>query len=228
LRSILSASPQTETRYIAPPDLVKRMAEKVTAEFRFGQQATLICDKHKGPIISTLPMKTLMGILGYDEAHRGVKRIEPIDFKYIRGEVVTATIPGADIYATLYFPDGMHQFYRASITGDQLIVEYAWLNDMILLGSPEGNARVAASLFGFNMEVTSLENVKHKQQTYAKILPIDDDVRKRFIQWATDKFGIYSLGRFATWRPGLLLDDLVNDVRVIQKIVTRGSYDHRK
>ncbi len=48
------------------------------------------------------------------------------------------------------------------------------------------------------------------------------------MMWATDNFNIYSLGRFATWRPGLLLDDLVNDIRVIQKIADHGNYDHRK
>jgi hypothetical protein len=61
-----------------------------------------------------------------------------------------------------------------------------------------------------------------------KILPIDEDIRRRFIMWASDNFGIYSLGRFATWRPGLQLDDLVNDVRVIQRISSTNSYDYRK
>ncbi len=60
-----------------------------------------------------------------------------------------------------------------------------------------------------------------------KILPIDEDVRKRFIMWASDKHQVYSLGRFATWRPGLLLDDVVNDVRVIQRIHKQGNYEHR-
>ena len=71
-------------------------------------------------------------------------------------------------------------------------------------------------------------NGKLKEQKYAKILPIDNRERKRFIAWATDTHNIYSLGRFATWRPGLLLDDLVHDVRVIQRIVEHGPYDHRK
>jgi hypothetical protein len=34
--------------------------------------------------------------------------------------------------------------------------------------------------------------------------------------WATDNYNIFSLGRFATWRPGLQMDDLVQDVRKIE------------
>ena len=67
-----------------------------------------------------------------------------------------------------------------------------------------------------------------KRQLYAKILPIPEETRKRFILWATERHNIYSLGRFATWRPGLLMDDLVNDIRVIQRVAERGTYDHRK
>jgi hypothetical protein len=71
-------------------------------------------------------------------------------------------------------------------------------------------------------------NQRINVQQYSKILPISDSERKKFIIWLTDEWGIYSLGRFATWRPGLLMDDVVNDVRVIRKIITDGHYDHRK
>ena len=52
---------------------------------------------------------------------------------------------------------------------------------------------------------------------------IDEELRKDFIYWATDKHNIFSLGRFATWRPGLLLDDLVKDIRLIDKWIDRGD-----
>jgi hypothetical protein len=66
----------------------------------------------------------------------------------------------------------------------------------------------------------------HKQP-YAKIVSISDRARKKFMVWATDNHNVYSLGRFATWRPGLLMDDVVNDVRVIQSLVENGTYSHR-
>ena len=53
---------------------------------------------------------------------------------------------------------------------------------------------------------------------------MDEKIRKSFIVRATKDFGIYSLGRFATWRPGLLLDDCVKDIRVITRLID-GSTD---
>jgi hypothetical protein len=48
--------------------------------------------------------------------------------------------------------------------------------------------------------------------------------------WATEKFNIYSLGRFATWKPGLLLDDIVGDVNVIRRLIETPTnrYHHIK
>jgi hypothetical protein len=37
----------------------------------------------------------------------------------------------------------------------------------------------------------------------------------------TSKYGIYSIGRFATWRQ-LLLDDVVDDIQHVEKFI-RGS-----
>ena len=45
--------------------------------------------------------------------------------------------------------------------------------------------------------------------------------------WASEKFGIYSFGRFATWRPGLLLDDLIHDLTVIRRLANEGTYSKR-
>ena len=64
-------------------------------------------------------------------------------------------------------------------------------------------------------------------QKYAKIQPIDETARKQFLAWATDNFNIFSLGRFATWRPGLLLDDLVQDVQRIEKWAFADRYSMR-
>jgi hypothetical protein len=68
-----------------------------------------------------------------------------------------------------------------------------------------------------------------RPQKYAKILPIDEDERRRFIMWASDQHRIFSFGRYAVWRPGLLLDDLVQDFRVIMKLIDGGNqYDFAK
>jgi hypothetical protein len=69
--------------------------------------------------------------------------------------------------------------------------------------------------------------LKVKKQQYGKLLPIDDSVRKNFILYLTDKYGIYSLGRFSTWRQ-LLLDDIALDCKQIERMIDyRDSYKRR-
>ncbi len=63
------------------------------------------------------------------------------------------------------------------------------------------------------------EILQTKTNKFAKIAPINEDERRSFILWATRQHNVYSLGRFATWRPKLLLDDLVKDVRIIQQMI---------
>ncbi len=79
----------------------------------------------------------------------------------------------------------------------------------------------AAILLGIPHE--HFTDVHLKQQKFSKIIPVNEEARKRFMHWATVKHNIYSLGRFATWRPNLLLDDLVNDVRLIEKWTNQGN-----
>jgi hypothetical protein len=79
----------------------------------------------------------------------------------------------------------------------------------------ERTLTIATDILGISID--RLSNITKVEQKYFKILPIDNDERKRFIAWATDNFNIYSLGRYATWRPSLLLDDLVQDIRLIEK-----------
>jgi hypothetical protein len=70
-----------------------------------------------------------------------------------------------------------------------------------------------------------LSDIKVQKSEYAKILPMDEDERREFIYNATVTRNIYSLGRFATWRPHLLLDDLVKDIRTIEGFL-RGGKQH--
>ena len=59
-------------------------------------------------------------------------------------------------------------------------------------------------------------------------MPIDDKIRKDFIYTLTEKYNIFSVGRFATWRQ-LLLDDVVNDISVIERLIASNSnYNFRK
>ena len=230
LRSLISAQGVVEQRFIAPDNLVQRLAAKVGDKVKFGRKWGENVET-KNLTISTLPMPVLMGLLDYKTDAK---------FESVTGYVCTAKLRDTDLCATVYIPDVNEMAYRASITGDKLIVEYAFP------GKTETEAAAAMkhladypknrrdhlhwvlSLFGMKSErIVGVPEIK--VQRYAKILPVEEDVRKRFMLWATEHFGIYSFGRFATWRPGLLLDDLVNDLRVIQRLADGStSYNARK
>jgi hypothetical protein len=225
LRSSVTAQGAVETRYIAPPNLIARMVNKVgPGKIQFGTPMTTRPEmeasphpRHQDfPVISTMPMPALMKLLNYSD--------DRLDFNHRAGWVITQELKDVDACGTLYFPATEHLWYRASITGDRLIIEG--------VGSFNGLAAghiVSYCLEHFGMDAQRcVGSPDVKEQRYAKILPVDEAARRRFILWASEHYSIYSLGRFATWRPGLLLDDLVNDVRTIQRIQQSNNYDHRK
>ena len=236
LRSSLSATGELETRFIAPPDLVQLLYDRRPVEVLFDYAAdrslaARVADSE--PIISTMPMPALMELLGWED--------KP-EFRYCDGLNISVELdPSIDLYITLYVPNPEREFGRVSITGNKLVIEcpkpgwlpedVAALQESMAGESCTGGVRKllydALYLFGIDPKC-AIGTPEVKRQRYAKILPIDERLRKKFMMWATDKFSIYSLGRFATWRPGLLLDDVVNDVRVIQGMISNGNYQHRK
>ena len=213
LRSVISADGAVSRRYIAPPDMIQRMADRVgESKFSFGTQADF--ETNRLPTISTVPMPTLMDALGWPG--------ERPEFRFREGANVVATLEGVDAYCSLYVPDPQFPAARISITGNQLIAEcYEKAAYAGLMGEERDLARSCCLLMG--IEPSRLGEAELKKQKYAKILPVDEDIRREFIMWASRERGVYSLGRFATWRPGLLLDDVVNDVRVIQRLVNNHS-----
>ncbi len=220
LRSITSANGDLVERFIAPPNFPSKMAEAVQCEIVFGVKVgTNFLQSLSMPAISTLPMPVLMDLLPWD----GPKP----QFQSLEGWTVTAELPGCDMYCSLYIPDPLKIPYRVSINGSQLIIETTYRsdpgNEEILRDAILADAFEALGLRG----KTGFMNPKIQRQKFIKILPIDETVRRKFIIWASDNHNIFSLGRFATWRPGLLLDDVVNDVRVIQHIQKNSNYSHR-
>lgn len=236
LRSILSVSGEVDARYIAPNDLIQRLARQISPEdFRWNADAERVIRDRKGlPIISTIPMPALMDILDYPE-------LRP-RFNYVSGATITYDLPEEfDVCATVYFPDPEIPCYRASITERRLIIEFSNETESFMeLNLPENREQLlsmsnaAIYFLGIQDKVDILDfraRAKFKPMKYAKITRADEQMRKRFILWATEAHNIYSLGRFATWRPGLLLDDVVNDVRVIQSIAggdNSPKYEARK
>ncbi len=227
LRSVLTASSAPVIRYIAPPDMVQQMYDRVSNLVQFGaklDKEVLESAMENGEkIISTIPMPALMGILGWPNAD------DVSAFRSIPGVNYGTCLKGVNAYCSLYVPNPDTEFSRLSLTGDELVAE-VYGSGPRLDTSPELILKEAIRYLG--LKKSSLPDEKDfwvKKQRYAKILPIDESTRREFIMWASRELGVYSLGRYATWRPGLLLDDLVNDVRVIQKIATKQGtvYSHQ-
>jgi len=194
-------------RWIAPPDLIQQMAANV--DIALDQD---YLPQESGPSISTIPMPVLMEKLEYP----GRRAIE---FCSTSGTNTSARVKDCDAYVSLLVPDPHYPFYRISLTGDELILECHKDDDT---DPPDWMVEEAAEeLLGIDMG--RLSDIRLHRPRYSKILPISEDVRRDFIYWATDRHQVFSLGRFATWRPGLLLDDLVQDIRLIERWLDRGN-----
>lgn len=225
LRSSVTANGQIETRWIAPPDFIKRLAAKVMCPIKYGADASGFLDhEQNGPVISTLPMPIMMDLLDYK-----MRGDHTPDFESRSGATLQIKLKNVDVCASLYLPSSEHRAYRASITRDRLIIEYADVDKTIMDHPVKQRDELASILPLFGIPFGQWEGKpEYKVQQYAKIVPIEEKKRRDFIMWASEQHSVYSLGRFATWRPGLLLDDVVNDVRVIQRIAGSNSYDHKK
>lgn len=240
LRSIISADGEIQERFVAPENLISTMSDRVNGSFKFNRKIDESFFNFSGAnnqIISTIPMPNLMKMLRYKEANSE-------DFHFSNGFNISFVDSTLEAYCSIYVPNPNFKFNRVSITGSKVIIETSLsgktieevnnyvnslsFNNVLSYESPLYKRFVepAAEILGIKHPLP--QNVTIDLQRYSKIIPIDNNVRKRFISWATDKHRIYSLGRFATWRPGLLIDDLVNDVKIIRSIIDNGTYDHRK
>lgn len=218
-RSIMNLEPST--RYIAPDDftaaLLKGTHSGVTVNYTVSLQE-LMQDWKGEPIISTIPMPILMKMVGWPDMGDAFRWHQ---ITSVRTRILE---PKVNVYQTIYYP-GPEPWYRASITGDLLIIEYR--------GDLEGydpdivdvTPDVSQVFEDFGIPATKMQVVQIVRQPFGKLAPVaDDSARRAFILAMTDRYGIYSLGRFATWRQ-LLLDDLAQDIRLIDRMITeRDDY----
>ena len=203
----LPAAPTSAERYVAPPDLIERMAKGLDIEYGVPCGSDFF-ERSETKVLSTMPMPSLMDVLYYPNAP---------EFKSVPGVNVRATVPACDAYVSLYVPDPALPFSRVSITGDELIAECPGAVDASKADHIAAMATEVLGLFGAT-------DVGATKQKYFKIAPIDEGERRRFIYWASSLKGkAWQLGRYATWRPGLKLDDLVKDIRLIDKWMSSKS-----
>jgi hypothetical protein len=211
VRSSVTARGEIDKRFIAPPYFIAQLE---------AQQANPPCYNHaftlhdllereaRGmPTISTMPMPSLMTLLNYDH---------DVEFVYQDAWVITGEVNvPSDMCATIYYPSPDTPVTRATLTGTSVQIELMPQFSPMLEDTERLTEEV---LHDFGLEGHGGE-FELKQQRYAKIQPIPEGERRRFIMWATDEFKVYSVGRFAVWKPGLLLDDVFHDIRKVQTMM---------
>ena len=214
-RSIWNLDPVD--RYVAPEDFIEELIDRCDSRIQWdtkvdAQQIEL----EKAQIISTMPMNVMLKLMAESDPTQALDLNSP-EFNFSNITVKRWRIPDADVFQTVYFPNELSTIYRASITKDLLIAEY--------VGEPDSMNFELFRAFGiFEEDCIPMDSVK---QGFGKIAPIDDQWRKNFIYKLSNNYDIFSLGRFGTWR-NILMDDVLNDIQVIKKLMNTSTYERSK
>jgi hypothetical protein len=204
-RSIVNQ--ETVERYIAPLDLHEQMIHLAGGieEFNTGIRVfnTL------SPVISTIPLNIMCKELGLD-IKMNTMRSNPI-------YVSKFEVPNCDIHMTNYYTGANTPVYRATLSGSELIIESTF---DLLIGD---DTEIVKQSFGLDA-LKPIPIVMNYQQHDGKLTPFNDQERKELLYKLTNEFNIYSLGRYAIWK-NILLDDVVQDVEVIKRMLNKSNYD---
>jgi hypothetical protein len=204
-------------RYVAPPDFYEQLIKRHAHKIRWGQKfdSTYMSYREDQNFISTAPMPVNLAASGSTYS---------TDFKFDREPIrvirITLNVP-ADVYQTVYFPNPETDLFRASITGNVLIIE-------TLAHGPvqEGMALdfiLDEALHVFGLKRNHIGDLTFHDQNLGKIVDMPRGNREAVMHELTINHNIYSLGRFATWR-NILLDDVVEDIGSIQAMIKATSY----
>ena len=209
-RSIMDI--RTVERYIAPDDFLQLLIEECEDRIRFNYEIKnndFIMSDHsllKENVISTLPLSINAKMLGYEfNTERNKSIIYVNKFK----------VDNCKMYSTVYYPDSDTSVYRASLTGDVLIIESkATINF--------ADKRIVLDSMGLS-EATFDVLLENHIQPMGKLSSVNDNERRVMIYKMSHDHGVFSLGRFALHK-NILLDDVAKDVRVIKSMMKDDSY----
>lgn len=215
----------TSERYIAPDDLHSILADicgsRVSWEHHVTLREIMNWRVEGKPVVSTIPLPLLLKLL-YGNLAPGADLALPtnhllaIPFSHSPIYVSRFNVPLCDLFQTIYFPNPGTSVYRATLTGPLLTIEGT-------AATTTAELMDVKSAFGIEDVLLSTIQTKHVQ-SFGKIAPVEDGPRKALLHKLTTEWGIYSLGRFATWR-NILLDDVYDDIAAIRKMQTQSHYD---
>jgi len=200
----------SEIRYI-PPENFYDVLWKKSCQVAFNK-SNLWNNEWDDQIINTLPLQEML-----QETDSMHTMIGNIHHKSIY--VTKFKIKDCDSHATIYYPSDLQKVYRATLNGDILIIE-----SIDPLEASDGDFGLVFNSLGINENDLDGELLINHKQEVGKMVTIDNKIRSKLILDLTLKHNIYSLGRVATWRTKLMLDDVLDDIFVIRKLMERGNY----
>lgn len=152
--------------------------------------------------ISTIPLPEMLKITGICSDVSGFK-FSPIHVTRMLLDI------DSDVHQTIYFPDIRFASYRVTLQKNVMIIE---ATEEVT----DSEIDRLFAVFGLrDPEVTLRQNYTMK---YGKLLAIDDDIRRMMILELSQRFSIYSFGRYGIWRQ-LRTDHLVQDIEKIAKMI---------
>lgn len=225
-RSICDVGEDTVKRYVfdVPNTVdVSKSVESISRagsvfEVEFSDGSIMRAEK----IISTIPMPQIVNIVNKYSEH--VK--DDMEFKY--SEITVARFKlgcevTGDWQQTIYFPDDDCHVYRATLNNDGILAEYIdGTSDEIV----KQEILIVAAAFGIktsNIIGREIHFMKHGKIIGGK----ENKQRLKIMSELTEKFNIYSLGRYATWNESVKTEDLIHDLKKIDTMMSMSD-DEKK
>lgn len=217
-RSITNLEP--EVRYIAPDDFFERLVEQHKGRIDYGTpfNAAMLDTMRGVDFISTAPMSVNLAAAGVEHG---------AGFAFSKASITVLKVKLAvpsEVYQTVYFPEPSTRLFRASITGDTLIIEILASD-----GQPVSEREISQkmlSAFGILPSMLDFSTLTKTVQPFGKIVDLNKGDREAIMHELTAAHRIFSLGRFATWR-NILLDDVVNDIESIDHLIKASAYGRK-
>lgn len=206
-------------RYIAPENFHEQLVERHRGRIFEACPITSLHEAEQAlwSTVSTAPLPVILKAAGMEVPNMTFDRAAISVAKY--------RIPKCDVYQTIYFPAAHLRVFRASITGDILIVESISAENAPRTANLSDEAELSSILFPFGLQDMrlDLEPLEKVNQQYGKIVPLPAEQRHAILYELTERFGVYSLGRFATWR-NILLDDVAQDISTVDRLIKASRY----